>query len=234
MNFLAKADCKTRDPNAACNVITDRVNGWPCDATPEGQSQRHWAEVSHIVSEVGPVTPRPSKRRHWLGAGAAALGLAWLSACTKQPSQPPAIPYGQALDVTQAGTFVEFDFRIDKPDRYDVLLEVFQKDPKEHPPREVWDTPNAHFKVRLQSLAPGGEVLVEQEVKKADGDMSSNSSVGPSIGQLTKLMSFKAEIVGKIFLGPDTYRLRVDNLNPIPALQGRLVKVAIERMHYPK
>jgi hypothetical protein len=233
MNFLAKADCKTRNPNAACNAITDRVNGWPCDATPEGQSQRHWAEVSHIVNEVDPVTLRSSNRRHWLGAACAALGLAWLSACTKQPSQPPAIPYGQALDVSQAGTFVEFDFRIDKPDRYDVLLEVFQKDPKEHPPREVWDTPNAHFKVRLQSLAPGGEVLVEQEVKKAEGELQERG-FGPSPTESTKLMSFRNFLVHAQPLNEGTFRVRVDNLNPMPALQGRLVKVSIQLKNYPK
>jgi hypothetical protein len=177
--------------------------------------------------------PTGLNRRHWLGAGAAALGLAWLSACTKQPSQPPAIPYGQALDVTQAGTFVEFDFRIDKPDRYDVLLEVFKKDNKERLAREVWDTPNAHFKVRLQSLAPGGEVLVEREVKKADGEIK-EKSFGSSSTESTKLMSFKNFLVHAHPLNEGTFRVRVDNLNPIPALQGRLVKVAIERMHYPK
>lgn len=177
--------------------------------------------------------PTRLNRRHWLGAGGAALGLAWLSACTRQPSQPPAIPYGQALDVTQAGTFVAFDFRIDKPDRYDVLLEVFQKDPKEHPPREVWDTPNAHFKVRLQSLAPGGEVLVEQEVKKAEGEIR-EKSFGSSSTESTKLMSFTKLLVFRQPLNAGTYRVRVDNLNAIPALQGRLVKVAIERMHYSK
>ena len=177
--------------------------------------------------------PTMLNRRNWLGAGAAALGLAWLSACTKQPSQPPAIPYGQALDVTQAGTFVEFDFRIDKPDRYDVLLEVFQKDPKEHPPREVWNTPNAHFKVRLQSLAPGGEVLVEQQVKKAEGGLQ-GKGFGSSSTESTKLMSQVNYLLREQTLAAGLYRVRVDNLNPIPALQGRLVKVAIERMHYSK
>ncbi len=170
-------------------------------------------------------------RRHWLGAGAAALGLAWLSACTKQPSQPPAIPYGQALDVTQAGTFVEFDFRIDKPDRYDVLLEVFEKVEKELGP--LPDLSAAHFKVRLQSLAPGGEVLVEQEVKKAEGEIK-EKSFGSSSTESTKLMSFKYFLVHAQPLNEGTFRVRVDNLNPIPALQGRLVKVAIERMYYPK
>jgi hypothetical protein len=172
-------------------------------------------------------------RRRWLGAIGTALGLAGLGACSERSDRPPAIPYGQALDVTRAGTFVEFDFRIDKPDRYDVLLEVFKKDNKEHLPREVWDTPNAHFKVRIQSLAAGGEVLVEREVGKVEGRLL-GKGFGPSSTESTKLMSFLKYLIKEHPLGQGSYRVRVDSINPILALQGRLVKVSIERMHYPK
>lgn len=174
-------------------------------------------------------------RRRWLGVIGAVLGLAGLSACSKWFNRPLTVPCGQELDVSQAGTFVEFDFRIDKTDRYDVLLEVFKKDNKEHLPREVWDIPNAHFKVRLQSLAtPEGEVLLEREVSKAEGGMSGISSVGPSVSRNTKLMSFKVDLSERTFLAEGTYHIRVDNLNPIPALQDRTVKISIKRIHYAK
>ena len=178
--------------------------------------------------------PNLPNRRRWLGSIVAALSLTGLGACSKGSGRPPAVPYGQALDVTQAGTFVEFEFRIDKPDRYDVLLEVFQKDPKEHPPREVWDTPNAHFKVRLQSLAkPEGEVLVEREVSKAEGGLM-GKGFGSSSTESTNLMSFLRYLIKEHPLGQGSYRVRVDNLNPIPALQGRLVKASIQLRDCPK
>lgn len=172
-------------------------------------------------------------RRRWLGVIGAVLGLAGLGACSKWSKRPLSVPCGQELDVTQAGTFVEFDFRIDKPDRYDVLLEVFEKVPKEKGP--LPDVSAAHFKVRLQSLAtPAGEVLVEREVSKAEGGMSGISSVGPSVSRNTKLMSFKVDLSERIFLAEGTYHIRVDNLNPIPALQDRIVKISIKRIHYAK
>jgi len=163
--------------------------------------------------------------------------LAGLVACQDPPSGPPVVPYGQALDVTQAGTFVEFDFRIDKPDRYDVVLEVFKKDHSERIPDEVWNTPNAHFKVRLQSLSPTGWVLVDTEVSKAEeryGVLSGKSGVSRSQTESTDLMSFTKFLVFQKPMDTGTYRVRVDNLNHIPALQGRLVKVSVERMHYAK
>lgn len=176
-------------------------------------------------------------RRRWLGAIGTALGLAGLGACSERSDRPPAIPYGQALDVTRAGTFVEFDFRIDKPDRYDVLLEVFKKDNKERLPQEVWDTPNAHFKVRLESLVPEKEVLFERQFKKSEeryGVLSGKAGVSRSQTESTNLMSFTKFLVFEQPLSAGIYRVRVDNINPIPALQGRLVKVSIERKHSPK
>ena len=169
----------------------------------------------------------------WYGKAIGILiGLAGLVACQETPPGPPLIPYGQALDVTQAGTFVAFEFRIDKPDRYDVVLEVFEKVPKEKGP--LPDLTNAHFKVHLQSLAPGGGVLVDEEVKKAQGGLSRISSVGPSVSEHASLMSFKGYLSERNFLIEGTYRIRVDNLNPIPALQGREVKISIKRIHYAK
>jgi hypothetical protein len=170
-------------------------------------------------------------RRRWLGAIGAALGLAGLGACSEWSDRPPAIPYGQALDVTRAGTFVEFDFRIDKPDRYDVLLEVFEKVPKEKGPTP--DSSAAHFKVRLESLAAGGEVLVEREVGKVEDGLL-KKAFGLSSTESTKLMSFRKFLIKEHPLSQGSYRVRVDNVNPIPALQGRLVKVSIERRHSPK
>ena len=158
--------------------------------------------------------------------------LAALVACKEPPSGPPVVPYGQALDVSQAGTFVEFDFRIDKPDRYDVVLEVFEQVPKEKGP--LPELTNAHFKVHLQSLAPTGWVLVDTQVSKAEGGMNRISSVGPSIAKHSNLMSFKGYLIEGHTLADGSYRVRVDNLNPIPALQGRLVKVSVERIYHPK
>jgi hypothetical protein len=156
--------------------------------------------------------------------------LAGLAACKETPQGPPAIPYGQALDVTQAGAVVAFDFRIDKPERYDVVLEVFEKVPKEKGP--LPDLTNAHFKVHLQLLAPGGEVLVDREVKKSDGGVT-----GKSLGrgtEPTELMSFTNFLVRHQPLDAGTYRIRVENVNPIPELNGRLVKVTVENRHHPK
>ena len=167
----------------------------------------------------------------WYGKAIGILmGLAGLVACQETPPGPPLIPYGQALDVTQAGTVVAFEFRIDKPDRYDVVLEVFEKVPKEKGP--LPDVTNAHFKVHLQSLAPGGGVLVDEEVKKAQGGVA-----GKSFGsgtEPTELMSFTSFLVRHQTLVRGTYRVRVENVNPIPALQGREVKISIKRIHYAK
>jgi hypothetical protein len=163
----------------------------------------------------------------WYGKAIGILiGLAGLVACQETPQGPPLIPYGQALDVTQAGTFVAFEFRIDKPDRYDVVLEVFKKDNTERIPREVWDTPNAHFKVHLQSLAPGGGVLVDEEVKKAQGGLEGRT-LGRSRSETTDLMSFTNYLIEEHPMAAGAYRIRVENVNPIPALQGRLVNVTV-------
>lgn len=161
----------------------------------------------------------------WYGKAIGILiGLAGLVACQETPPGPPLIPYGQALDVTQAGTFVAFEFRIDKPDRYDVVLEVFEKVPKEKGP--LPDLTNAHFKVHLQSLAPGGGVLVDEEVKKAQGGLEGRT-LGRSRSETTDLMSFTNYLIEEHPMAAGAYRIRVENVNPIPALQGRLVNVTV-------
>lgn len=174
-------------------------------------------------------------RRAWL-ALTGLVGMAWLSGCKAQDISPPKPPYGQALDVSRVNTFVAFDFRIDKADRFDVVLEIFKKDPKERVPDEVWDMPNAHFKVRIESLGPSGELIVEKDVQKTKEPygLFGKSGFSSSRTEKTDLMSFKNFIVYQHPLNVGTYRIHCDNLNPIPALQDRLVKVSIERMHYPK
>jgi len=132
---------------------------------------------------------------------------------------------------------VAFDFRIDKPERYDVVLEVFKTVNTERMPDEVWDIPDAHFKVHLQLLAPGGEVLVDREVKKSEeryGVLSGKYGVSSSRTESTNLMSFTNFLVRHQPLDAGTYRIRVENVNPIPELNGRLVKVTVENRHHPK
>lgn len=173
-------------------------------------------------------------RRTWLIlAGFTCFG--YLNGCKAQDSGPPKPPFGKALDVTQANSFVEFDFRIEKADRYDVVLEIFKKDPKERLPDEVWNMSNAHFKVRIESPTPSGEVILEQEVRKTKEPYGLFSrSFGASRTEKTKLMSEEKFLIYQQPLNVGTYRIHCENLNPIPALQDRLVKVSVERMHYPK
>ncbi len=174
-------------------------------------------------------------RRTWL-ALMGLVGIGYISGCKAHDSGPPKPPYGQALDVTQANTFVEFDFRIDKADSYDVVLEIFKKDLKERLPDEVWDMSNAHLKVRIQSLGPSDEVILEQEVKKTKElyGLLGKSGFSFSDTETTEFMSMTRYLVHQQPLNVGTYRIHCDNLNPISALQDRLVKVSVERMHYPK
>jgi hypothetical protein len=145
------------------------------------------------------------------------------------------------LDVTQANTVVEFDVRIeaDKKNplsRYDVVLEVFKKDPKERVPDSVFYPSNAHFKVSIGSLSPSAEVIVQREVKgnKEPDGVVGKSGFSRSDTEKTDLMSMSSYLIHEHTLGPGTYRIRCENLLPLTALEGRLVKVAIETKHYPK
>ncbi len=169
--------------------------------------------------------------------GAAILPV--LGGCKEEPPGLPEPPYGRALDVTQANTFVEFDVRIEADrknplSRYDVVLEVFEKTPLEKGP--LPDDSNAHFKVSIKSLEASGELIAEREVigNKRPNGMYGKSGFSSSSTEKTELMSSLSYLVEGNVLMPGTYRIRCETLNPIPALEGRLVKVTLEAIHYPK
>lgn len=177
-------------------------------------------------------TIKDKARRGWLVLFSGAF-LSTLCGCKDDQPITPLPPYGRALDVTQANTFVEFDIRIEKPDRYDVVLEIFEKALKEIGP--LSDVSKSHFKVRIQSLSVVGEVAVDREVigdKKPDGLFE--KSFGPSRTEKTDLMSRHFFLIKELPLNKGTYRIRCENLNALPTLQDRLVKVIVELMHYPK
>jgi hypothetical protein len=183
-------------------------------------------------------TPKDRSRRYWLACFGGVI-LPLLGACKDDPPGPPKPPYGRALDVTQANTVVEFDVRIeaDKKNplsRYDVVLEVFEKTPKEKGP--LPELSNAHFKVSIGSLSPSAEVIVQREVKgnKEPDGVVGKSGFSRSDTEKTDLMSMSSHLIHEHTLGPGTYRIRCENLLPMAALEGRLVKVAIETKHYPK
>ncbi|PUE30395.1 hypothetical protein B9Z39_02465 [Limnohabitans sp. JirII-29] len=180
-------------------------------------------------------TIKDKARRGWLVLFSGAF-LSTLCGCKDDQPITPLPPYGRALDVTQANTFVEFDIRIEKPDRYDVVLEIFTKSANERVPNSVWEIPDAHFKVRIQSVSVGAEMVVVKEVvgdKKPYGVLR-RSYFSPSSTNEPNQMSMTRYLVHEQPLNAGTYSIRCDNLNPIPVLQGRLVKVTVEPKIYHK
>jgi hypothetical protein len=161
-----------------------------------------------------------------------------LGGCKEEPPGLPKPPYGRALDITQANTFVEFDVRVEVDrknplSRYDVVLEVFEKTPLEKGP--LPDDSKAHFKVSIRSFEGLGELIAEREVigNKGPNGMQ-RGSFGPSSSEKTELMSRRGRLIERLPLNPGQYRIRCESLNALPALEGRLVKVTLETIHYPK
>lgn len=182
---------------------------------------------------------QPIPRRTLLALLGGAI-LPVLGGCKEEPPGLPKPPYGRALDVTQANTFVEFDVRIEKDkknplSRYDVVLEVFKKDLQERVPDSVFDLSNARFKLSIKSLEASGELIAEREVvgnKRPTGvDWGSFYS---SSTEKNVLMRRRGYLVEDLTLKPGTYRIRCESPNPIPAFEGRLVKVTLEAIYYPK
>jgi hypothetical protein len=164
--------------------------------------------------------------------------LSTLFGCQAKESGPPRPPYGKAIDVTKANSVVEFDIQIEKKakgnprSRYDVVLEVFEKVPKETGP--IPNLADAHFKVSIHSL--NGDLIAAKEVigdKEPDG-MLLKSYFAPSQTRKTNLMSMHATLMGGVFLADGNYRIRCETVKPMPNLDGRLVKVIVENIHYPK
>jgi hypothetical protein len=183
-------------------------------------------------------------RRAYLGL----VGLmctSFLFGCKAQDDVPGITampPYSQTLDVTKANSVVEFEVYIPKPSkrnslsRYDVILEVFEKFPKEN--WRIPDLSSVHFKVSIHSL--DGDLIVEKEIignkgtfkhKGYDGLMG--GGIGPS-RIIKNAMSMQAYLVYDQYLPEGSYRIRCETLNPLPNLAGRLTKVTIQDIHYPK
>jgi hypothetical protein len=190
--------------------------------------------------------------------GLALLSLGWLTGCkTETPSGPPASPYGVPLDVTQDNVSVQFDVRIDKPDGYDVVLEIFKAHPKELLSSVDWyrrlndgQFTEADFSVSIESLQPNSALVVRNEVtvlrtassfgpsitEKGLSSWESTLSLifGPTAAEKALLMSSRFYLIERQRLSPGVYRVRCTSRSAMPSLQGRLVKVSIETMHHGK
>ena len=178
----------------------------------------------------------------------ALLSIGWLTACkTETPPGPPTSPYGVPLDVSQDNVSVQFDVRIDKPDGYDVVLEIFDKRPKDDvaEPRVI----EGHFDVSLESLEPNSALVVRNRVTvlkgKSYGPTSTEKGLsiwegtlslifGPTAAEKALLMSRQLYLIERQRLSPGVYRVRCTSRSAMPSLQGRLVKVSIETMHHGK
>jgi hypothetical protein len=166
-------------------------------------------------------------RRKWLAISFLFLSLL---GCAEE-SGPPVVPTGKAIDIAQANTSVEFDFKIKEAYKYDVVLEVFDKIKNETGP--LPKATNAHFKIRIKSLDTG-QIIIEQEARANEGlinngELKGRTTVGPTHTEKgkTELMSFTDFLVEAVKLEPGTYRVFVENVNPISTRSGRLVKAAI-------
>lgn len=201
------------------------VGSQPCKA--DGMSSPIQVDVSVIRTICHP------RRRTWF----AQMGLScvWMfSGCKDDAPDMPSPPYGQALDVTQADTVVEFDIRIVKPERYDLVLEIFQKDPK-----DIVDfaaIKDAYFSVQIQSLADMGGVVLDRDVRYRGGpyDLFSKSGYAASVTEKHERRSQMRFLIKEYSMNSGVYRIRCVNRAPLPLLQGRLVKVVIENRYYPK
>lgn len=173
------------------------------------------------------------RRRTWF----AQMGLScvWMfGGCKDDTPDMPSPPYGQALDVTQADTVVEFDIRIDKPERYDLVLEIFKRHPKDEI-IEFAAIKDAHFSMQIQSLSGTGGLVLEREVKHEGKPYNLyRKAVAVSLTEKNKQMSESWRLITEYPLSEGFYRIHCVNRIPLPMLRDRLVKVTIEHRNFPK
>ncbi len=185
-------------------------------------------------------------------------GLLWVTEGVSHAALPgpPEPPYGMPLDVSKANALVQFDVRITKPDRYDVMLEVFQSHPNEAVGHLDWFRrlmdgrfTESSFSVSIQSLEADGRLVVSKEVsvlkrrshgsgltRKSDSFWRRLSRLifGPDAAYKARLMSDHFELIMFQQLPPGVYRVRLISHNAMPALLGRLVQISIIQRTYPK
>ena len=173
------------------------------------------------------------RRRTWF----AQMGLScvWvLSGCKDDTLEMSSPPYGQALDVTQADAVVEFDIRIAKPERYDLVLEIFKRHPKDEI-IEFAAIMDAHFSIQIQSLSGTGVLVLAREVKHERKPYNLyRKTVAVSLTEKNKWMSERWRLITEHPFSEGAYRIRCVNRTPLPMLRDRLVKVTIENRNYPK
>ncbi len=139
--------------------------------------------------------------------------------------------------MTQSHVVVEFDVTIDELEKYDVVLEIFQKDTRENMSSLTWFRElqdgvfkEAKFDLLIESLAIPSEPVAHIDRPS----LASLSTVGPSLTEDTNLMSARFSLINALHLSPGGYRVRCTNQYPLRSLEGRLVKVNIEKIRHPK
>lgn len=157
---------------------------------------------------------------------------------------PPLTPIEKPFGLTQGGESVEFDFRVEEVHGFRLSLHIYFLDKDEfnnNVRREKFIKqlkPRAYVDGSLDEINTPIFLRIRVKSLKVDGPVVDFDQTTDQIGFefATKEYGEKEVLmeINKQKLLPGTYRIRVDNVKPVPEFAGRRVQIVIRKAWYGK